>query len=237
MSVLAWNCRGVGTPPAIRTLTEEVKNQNPVVVFLSETKANTERMKGFQQKIGLTQGIIVPSDGMSGGLAMLWREGTDIRFKSCSHLHIDVVVHGESKGGPWRISGFYGHPDTSKRQSSWQLIEALHAQSEMPWVVCGDFNEILHPNEKLGWRERDANQIRSFREVLSRCGLVDLGFVGQKITWCNGWHGEQRTLLCLDRMVANDAWLLLFPEAKVFHTSMLASDHCLLALSLNKLQQ
>ena len=99
MSVLAWNCRGLGTPPAICTLTEEVKKQNPVVVFLAETKANTERMKGFQQKIGLTQGIIVPSDGMSGGLAMLWREGSNTRFKSCSHSHIDVVVHGGEQGG------------------------------------------------------------------------------------------------------------------------------------------
>ena len=237
MSVLAWNCWGLGTPPAIRTLTEEVRKLNPVVVFLAETKANTDRMKGFQQKIGFTQGIIVPSDGQSGGLAMLWREGTDIRFKSCLHTHFDVVVHGESKNGPWRISGFYGHPDTSKRQSSWQLIEALYAQCSMPWVVCGDFNEILHPDEKLGWRERDANQIRDFRDVLSRCGLVDLGFVGQKFTWCNGRHGEQRTLLRLDRMVANEAWLQLFPEAKVFHISMSASDHCLLALSLNKNQQ
>ena len=104
----AWNCRGLGTPLAIRTLTEEVKKQNPVVVFLAETKANTDRMKGFQQKLGLTQGIIVPSDGQSGGLAMLWREGTDIWFKSCSHWHIDVIVHGEGKGNLWRIFGFMG---------------------------------------------------------------------------------------------------------------------------------
>ena len=102
---------------------------------------------------------------------------------------------------------FYGHLDMSKRQSSWQLIETLHAQCGMPWVVYGDFNEILHPNGKLGWRERVANQIRNFRDVLSRCGLVDLGFVGQKYTWCNGRHGEHRTLLRLDRMVANEAWI------------------------------
>ena len=65
------NCRGLGTPPAIRTPTKEVKKQNPVVVFLTETKVNTDRMNGFQHKLGLTQGIIVPSDGKSGGLVML----------------------------------------------------------------------------------------------------------------------------------------------------------------------
>ena len=207
MIVLAWNCRRLGTPLAIHTLTEEVKKQNPVVVFLAETKANTDKMKGSQLKLGFTQGIIVLSDGQNGGLAMLWREGTDIRFKSCLHLHIDVVVHGEGKDGPWRISGFYEHPNTSKRQSSWQLIEALHAQCGIPWVVCGGFNEILHPNEKLGWRERDANQIRNFRDVFSRCGLVDLGFVGKKFTLCNGQHREQHTLLHLNSMVANESWL------------------------------
>lgn len=47
MSVLAWNCRGLGTPSAIRILTEEVKEKNPVVVFLAEMKASIERMKGF----------------------------------------------------------------------------------------------------------------------------------------------------------------------------------------------
>ena len=150
ISVLAWNCRRLGTPLAIPKLTEEVKKQNPVVVFLVETKANTDKMKGSQQKLGFTQGIIALSDGQNGGLVMLWREGTDIQFKSCLHSHIDVVVHGKGKDGPWRISGFYEHPNMSKRQSSWQLIEALHAQCGMPWVVCGDFNEILHPNEKLG---------------------------------------------------------------------------------------
>ena len=94
-----------------------------MLVFLVETKASTERMKGFQNKLGFTQGIVVPSDGRSGRLALLWREGTDIRFKSCSHSHIDVVVHGVGNGGPWRVTGFYGHPDTGKRYTSWQLLE------------------------------------------------------------------------------------------------------------------
>lgn len=63
---------GLGSPPTICTLTKEVKGKNPVVVFLAKTKATIDRMKGFQHKLGFSQGIIVPSDGKSGGLVMLW---------------------------------------------------------------------------------------------------------------------------------------------------------------------
>ena len=33
--------------------------------------------------------------------------------------------------------------------------------------------------------------MEGFRECLSDCALVDLGFVGQRYTWCNGRIGEQ----------------------------------------------
>ena len=68
----------------------------------------------------------------------------------------------------------------------------------MSWVVFGDFNKITHQDEKIGWLERDVNQMEGFRECLSRCGLFDLGFVGQLFTWCNGRLGDHRTLLRLD---------------------------------------
>ena len=67
----------------------------------------------------------MPSDGRSGGLAMIWCEGVDVRFMSCSHSHIDVVVHGERGASSWRPTGFYGHPNTSKRHTSWELLETL----------------------------------------------------------------------------------------------------------------
>ena len=76
--------------------------------------------------------------------------------------------------------------------------------------------------------------MEGFRECLSDCGLIDLGFVGQRFTWCNSRIREQRTLVRLDRIVANEDWLNLFPEAKVFHRTMAVLDHCLLNLSLKK---
>lgn len=129
---------------------------------------------------------------------------------------------------------FYGHPDASKRHISWELLVTLKNQSTLPWVVFGDFNQIFHLEEKLGWLEWDADQMRNFRECLGLCGLLDLGFVGQRFTWCNGRYREQRTMVRLDRVMANKRWVEQFPEAQVQHISMSASDHCLLALFLKK---
>ena len=122
-----------------------------ILVFLVETKASSSRMKGLMRKLELTQAIDVPSDGKSSGLAMIWKEGADIRFKSCSNSHIDHVVYDEKGLNLWGTTGFYGHPDARKRSISWSLLETLKNQCDMPWVVFGDFNEITHPDEKLGW--------------------------------------------------------------------------------------
>ena len=221
----------MGSAPAVRALTDEVKGCDLMLVFLAKTKANQKRIKGLQRKLGLTQGISMKSDGRSGGLAMLWKEGFDVRLKSCSNTHIDVVVCEGNGAQQLRATGFYGHPDSGMRPISWKLLDSLKRQCHMPWIVFGDFNKILNSDEKLGWLDRDAKQMEWFKECLCNCGLIDMGFVGQRFTWCNGRIGEQRTLVRLDRMVANKEWLSLFPVAKVFHRSMAASDHCLLSLS------
>lgn len=54
------------------------------------------------------------SDRRSGGLALLWREGTEVSFKSSSNSHIDVLVRESPTESPWRATGFYGQPETEK---------------------------------------------------------------------------------------------------------------------------
>lgn len=125
MSLFAWNCQGLGSSLVVRTLIDAVKEKDSMLVFLSETKAGVYRINGIQNKINFTQGIVVLSDGRSGGLALLWREGMAVTFKSCSHSHIDVVVREESTTTPWCATRFYGHLDADKRPLSWQLLETL----------------------------------------------------------------------------------------------------------------
>ena len=65
MRVLSWNCQGLGSPQVVWLLSIEVKSKNLILVFLMETKAGVNRIKGLQQKLELPQEISVLSDGRS----------------------------------------------------------------------------------------------------------------------------------------------------------------------------
>ena len=150
MSVIAQNSWGLGSSLMVRTLIEEVRAKDPLLVFLLETKARVSRIKGIQNKIEFTQGIMVPSDGRSGSLALLSREGTNVRFKSYSNFHINLEIHENSSLTPWRATGFYGQSDATRGFTSWQLLEVLKRQNHLSWVVFSDFNEITHSAKNQG---------------------------------------------------------------------------------------
>ena len=55
----------------------------------------------------------------------------------------------------------------------------LHASISFPWLILGDFNKILHPDEYWGNGSWPCNQIAKFTRVVADCLLLDdLGFCG-----------------------------------------------------------
>ncbi|KAL0440163.1 UNVERIFIED_CONTAM: hypothetical protein Slati_2499300 [Sesamum latifolium] len=71
MSLLVWNCQGLGGPWTIRTLGGLIRENNPSLVFLAETKCSTRLIESLKRQFDMN-GIGIPSVGKSGGLAVLW---------------------------------------------------------------------------------------------------------------------------------------------------------------------
>ena len=95
-----------------------MNKEEPNIVFLMETKSNREWMEQVKDRCKMKHGLIVPSDGSKGGLAMLWKEGIKVEVKTYSEEHIDVWVEESWNGSHWHLTGFYGNPDTAKRPES-----------------------------------------------------------------------------------------------------------------------
>lgn len=92
MSFLAWNCRGFGNQAIVQVLMDLVHTKRSDVIFLMETMVNQHKLQPIKMKLGFYGLFSVDSEGHSGGLALMCREGTDITITNYSKNHIDYVV-------------------------------------------------------------------------------------------------------------------------------------------------
>jgi hypothetical protein len=91
----------------------------------------------------------------------------------------------------------------------WEILQWLKTRSDDPWIVIGDFNEVMWQYEHFSETKR-GGQMADFREVLEFCGLRDAGFSGTPWTYDNNKSGNQNVKVRLDRGVATQDWLNRF---------------------------
>ncbi|KAL0333567.1 UNVERIFIED_CONTAM: hypothetical protein Sangu_1512900 [Sesamum angustifolium] len=160
--------KGLGGPWTVQSLGNLIRHYHPALVFLAETKCSSRRIDSLKRRFDM-YGFSVDSRGKGGGLALLWRKSVDVVLQSYSHNHIDVSVRLNENQDWWHFTGLYGEPETTKREATWRLLSQLHTRSVRPWLVAGDFNEILDQSEKWGGPPRPLWQIRKFRRALTDC--------------------------------------------------------------------
>ena len=198
-------------PCIVNALQKVVLEEDPILVFIIETKFEVLEMARIKRKLERQQGLVVPSVQRGGGLALLWKSSLKVDVQTYSPHHIDTIVIEEQENKRWRFTGFYGHPEISKREDLWKLLEQLSRSCDLPWVCMGDFNKIMHSGEKEGGNIHLEGQMKSFCEVINKCNLRDMGYSGSDFTssrWLGslGWVRER-----LDKALVSTNWASLFP--------------------------
>ncbi|KAA3477251.1 Endonuclease/exonuclease/phosphatase [Gossypium australe] len=125
----------VGEPTGSSEAALLVKQHNPQLVFLIETKLDKNRMQRVKRRCGFMSGVEVEAGGsrgvfLNGTLMLLLRR---------------IMLRKE-----WRFTGLYGSPYLKDKNTVWNLLRRLDQEDNYPWLVEGDFNEILYSFEKSG---------------------------------------------------------------------------------------
>ncbi|KAA3462890.1 reverse transcriptase [Gossypium australe] len=196
-----------------------------------ETKLDSKRMDRVRKSCGFMNGIDVGAEGSRGGLCLAWKGGIEVMLRTYSKWHIDVLIKEDGIQEEWRFTGFYGSPYVRDQNHVWNLLERLSQDRDYPWFVAGDFNEIMYSFEKKEGLPRDPRRMETFRDTLANCGLMDVGYSGTWFTWERGNLPETNIRERLDRGVANEKWLSLFPMGRIQHLPFVASYHCPLLLT------
>ncbi|XP_055960978.1 uncharacterized protein LOC130015240 [Mercurialis annua] len=223
MNALAWNCRGLANPRAIRFLKNLVIKNKPSFLFLCEMMVSSIRINAIKVSLGYDCMHVVDSIWHKGGVTLLWK-GCDVEVRgSCANfIDINVLCGGSAH---WRLTGYYGFPERSRRRELWALLKELGSQSSLPWCILGDFNDLLSKEEKRGGGVQPAWLINWFRKAIFECGLSDLGARGYWFTWERGRGTSRWVEERLDRVLCNSSWAELFPQAEALNLELSSSDH------------
>ncbi|XP_074352204.1 uncharacterized protein LOC141691378 [Apium graveolens] len=205
MNPIGWNCRGVGASRIVRVLKEMVKSHKPVLLFLSETLAVSNKIEALASKLGFANFFSVDKQGRGGGLTVFWKHNLMCSVVDCSHNYIDIIVK-EKSARDWRLTCFYGYPERERRQASWNLLRHLSSSYQLPWCVFGDFNDLLYSSDKKGKHKHPQNLMDGFRNAIQDSLLIEVELKDGNFTWekskgTTNWVQEK-----LDRCFANSSW-------------------------------
>ncbi|KAG6627008.1 hypothetical protein CIPAW_15G092800 [Carya illinoinensis] len=137
------------------------------MVFLMETKCSKKRVMEVCSKLKFDSCLVVESSRSSGGLVLMWKSHVKVVIYNYLRWHINAHVTTDPEAPTWLLTGFYGHPETSKRNWSWEFLKAIKLVASTPWLCCGDFNEITCQGEEEGGCPRPYTQMEIFRVPLN----------------------------------------------------------------------
>lgn len=140
MKIFSWNCHGLGNPRAVEELEDLISSFMPTVVFLMEVKVDRGVVDNLKAKKNFEVMFYVPHINNGGGLALLWKERDMVQLRRYSRNFIDSIISMEDFP-KWRLTGYYGFPESSRRRQSWNLIQHLAYHNDLPWCMVGDLND------------------------------------------------------------------------------------------------
>ncbi|XP_070031978.1 uncharacterized protein [Nicotiana tomentosiformis] len=113
----------------------------------------------------------------------------------------------------------------------WDHFYYLASDMELPWLLGGDFNVVLHEDEKIGGLPVHPPEYEDFAFYENSCSLFEQGYKGSPFTWWNGRSNAECILKRLDRIFVNLPFQNMFQTIEVEHLIRTGSYHAPLLMT------
>ncbi|KZV23375.1 hypothetical protein F511_35194 [Dorcoceras hygrometricum] len=100
------------------------------------------------------------------------------------------------------LTCIYGLHSIQTRLPLWDMLKSVGQNINDPWILLGDSNSVLTPEEKYGGLPVTNREIRDIYDCVASLELHDTPHVGCYYTWSNNTVRSK-----IDRVMINGAWL------------------------------
>lgn len=221
MKLVGWNCRGMGKNLDISTkmeyLARFMNSTGAQITFVSETRTSRYNSSHLNSRFSIADSYVVPSNGRSGGLWMLWTDEVCVSVKFSNHYMILALVINRTTNVEFALACVYGDPHHRETKMIWDhVFNFVNESLGKPMVCIGDLNDIMSDAETTS-NNVNRYRMRAINSYVKQCGLFDLGFSGPAYTWTNMRFSSTPIFERLDRCLANAEWCGLYPNTNVFN--------------------
>jgi hypothetical protein len=141
MNCFSWNCRGGGGPEKIQFLKDLLHSTRVEIAFISKTRSSVRRAVEQLRKISGYNWHMVPAQGLSGGLWLLWANNLKVRVMEADKHFIFAHITDDTTEG-WILRAIYGDASHQENARIWGKIEQYATHGQSPLCCIGDFNAI-----------------------------------------------------------------------------------------------
>ncbi|XP_075658633.1 uncharacterized protein LOC142628410 [Castanea sativa] len=160
---MVWNCRGVLSPKFRQTIMHMVKKSASDILIVTETRIRGDCAKEITDRLPFDGAIRTDTIGYTGGLWVLWNSAAvEVSHIASTEQEIHDTVKVSSSNLSWLLTTIYASPRFQERSILWNNLMEVAANHNLPWIMMGDFNEVLMGSEKFEGRPSLNNAITSF---------------------------------------------------------------------------
>ncbi|XP_075091756.1 uncharacterized protein LOC142171931 [Nicotiana tabacum] len=127
----------------------------------------------------------------------------------------------------------YGYNGIEQRRALWDNLQLLSVSITVPWLISGDFNAVLYPNDRLSCNRVSYSETQEFATCFQQRTLTNLHWKGDYYTWTNKQPGVDRVSSRLDRVFGNYEWMMSWGHVETNYGLPQISDHAHMLLTLS----
>ncbi|XP_019251316.1 PREDICTED: uncharacterized protein LOC109230251 [Nicotiana attenuata] len=161
----------------------------------------------------------------NGRILILWRAGYyKLRVLNENAQAVTCAVTFVPLQLEFLATFVYAYNSREERSELWEYLCQTAGMGHKPWITMGDFNSVLHEEDRQGGNPITLNEVIDFQSCLDVTGLTELPNSGCSYTW-NDKHESGRIFSRIDWVFVNGEWMDNLVDCRAKFLPEGVSDH------------
>ncbi|XP_060182761.1 uncharacterized protein LOC132612660 [Lycium barbarum] len=137
------------------------------------------KKQGFRRRLGMRYAHY----NCNGKIWFFVNDNVDVEILQDLEQQITIKLLFQDWNKSLMVTMVYAKCDHLERISLWDSLYSLADQMELPWLVGGDFNNIMNEDEKIGGLPVSPDEYEDFEFCINSCELTDSDHAPLLLTW------------------------------------------------------